>query len=122
MTKEEIVKYIQENYGITYDNPFSDIEAMIFRHKDNRKWFAILMQVKEEKIKGAGKNNIDILDVKIDPLIREPILKKKGVYVAYHMNKVHWITIDIANIEKSDFEFLLDLSYNLTKKQRLLKI
>lgn len=116
MTKEELTNFIQENYGVKYDNPFKDIEARIFRHKNNKKWFALLMQVKENKIRGVGEKVIDILDVKTDPLIREPMLKKKGVYIAYHMNKVHWLTIDINEIKDEDLEFLLDLSFELTKK------
>lgn len=72
--------------------------------------------MQENKIRGVGEKVIDILDVKTDPLIREPMLKKKGVYIAYHMNKVHWLTIDINEIKDEDLEFLLDLSFELTKK------
>ena len=75
-----------------------------------------MMRVHENKIRGVGEKIIDILDVKTDPLIREPMLKKKGVYIAYHMNKVHWLTIDINEIKDEDLEFLLDLSFELTKK------
>lgn len=72
-----------------------------------------------DKISGYKNNgtvkNLDILDIKTDPLIRGDMLKKKGVYVAYHMNKVHWLTINLEVIDKNDLDFLLDLSYNLTK-------
>ena len=122
MTIENLIKYVESEYGIKYDTPFKESDILIFRQKGNKKWFGALLKVSADKLGKDGKEILYILDVKTDPLIREPMLKKKGVYVAYHMNKVHWITIDIANIEKSDFEFLLDLSYNLTKKQRRLKI
>lgn len=119
MTKEEFTKYVEENYGVTPDNPFKDVDALIFRHKHNRKWFALIMQVSSDKITGFKSNGkvkkLDILDIKTDPLIRGDLLKKKGVYVAYHMNKVHWLTINLEEIDKNDLEFLLDLSYNLTK-------
>ena len=117
MTKEEFVKYVKENYGVTPDNPFKDFETLIFRHKHNRKWFAAILKVTSDKIAGYnGKaKNLDILDIKTDPLIRADMLKKKGVYVAYHMNKVHWLTINLEEIDINDLEFLLDLSYNLTK-------
>lgn len=119
MTKEEFIRYVKENYGVTPDNPFKDFETMIFRHKHNRKWFALIMRVSSDKISGYKNNgnvkNLDILDLKTDPLIRADMLKKKGVYVAYHMNKVHWLTINLEEIDTNDLEFLLDLSYNLTK-------
>lgn len=116
MTKEELIKFVQENYGAACDTPFKDDNIKIFRHLNNKKWFAALMRVQENKIRGVGEKIIDILDVKTDPLIREPMLKKKGVYIAYHMNKVHWLTIDINEIKDEDLEFLLDLSFELTKK------
>ncbi len=116
MTKEELIKFVQENYGVACDTPFKDDNIKIFRHLNNKKWFAALLRVQENKIRGVGEKVIDILDVKTDPLIREPMLKKKGVYIAYHMNKVHWLTIDINEIKDEDLEFLLDLSFELTKK------
>ena len=83
MTKEEFTKYIEENYGVTPDNPFKDVDALIFRHKHNRKWFALIMQVSSDKISGYKNNgtvkNLDILDIKTDPLIRGDMLKKKGI-------------------------------------------
>ena len=119
MTKEEFIRYVKENYGVIPDNPFKDSETLIFRHKHNRKWFAAILQVSSDKITGFKSNGkvkkLDILDIKTDPLIRGDLLKKKGVYVAYHMNKVHWLTINLEEIDKNDLEFLLDLSYNLTK-------
>ena len=119
MTKEEFSTYVSVNYGVTPDNPFKDVDALVFRHKNNKKWFALIMQVSNDKIMKLNKDekvrNIDILDLKTDPLLRGDILKKKGVYVAYHMNKVHWITLNLEEVEREDLEFLLDLSFNLTK-------
>ena len=46
------------------------------------------------------------------------MLKKKGVYVAYHMNKVHWLSIVLNEVSDDDLKFLLDLSFNLTKAKR----
>ena len=116
MTKEEFVRFVSENYGVSADNPFSDIDALVFRHTENRKWFAIIMRAERGKIAKNGEERlVDILDVKTDPLIRADLLNKKGVYTAYHMNKVHWLTVVLEEVAKDDLEFLLDLSFNLTK-------
>lgn len=115
MTKENLIKYIEEEYGVKFDNPFKDSDTLIFRQKSNRKWFGALLKVTADKLGKEDKKILDILDVKTDPLIKEPMLKKKGVYIAYHMNKVHWLTIVLEEIKDEDLKFLIDLSFNLTK-------
>ena len=62
MTKEELIKFVQENYGVACDTPFKDDNIKIFRHLNNKKWFAALMRVQENKIRGVGEKVIDILD------------------------------------------------------------
>lgn len=118
MSVEELCEYIEGEYGVKFDYPFSDDDARVFRHKGNRKWFGILMKVDSFKLKKEGNTTLDILNVKLDPLIREPMLRKKGVYVAYHMNKVHWISIVLNEICDDDLKFLIDQSFNLTKGKK----
>ena len=119
MTKEEFVRFVSENYGVSADNPFSDIDALVFRHTENRKWFAIIMRVERGKIaKDGGERLVDILDVKTDPLIRADLLNKKGVYTAYHMNKESWISILLdGSVPSDEIKNLIEISYNLTKKR-----
>ena len=46
MTKEELFAYIEREYGVTPDYPWLDSpEGAVFRHADNRKWFALSMPV-----------------------------------------------------------------------------
>lgn len=94
--------------------PFKDGTTRVFRHKGNRKWFAIMMNVSQTKL-GKDGGEVDIVNIKIDPLIKDAILKKKGVYIAYHMNKEHWLTINLEEISDNDLFFLIDLSFDLTK-------
>ena len=115
MTKENLIKFVEEEYSVKFDTPFKDSDILIFRHKSNKKWFGAILKVSADKLGKEEKEIIDILDVKTDPLIREPMLKKKGVYVAYHMNKVHWLTIVLKEISDDDLKFLVDLSFNLTR-------
>ena len=118
MTKKRLVDYIFNEYGIKFDEPFKDTDIQVFRHKGNRKWFALLMKISQNKLGVDGEKMVDVLNLKVDPLIKEPMLKKKGVYVAYHMNKVHWLTINLEEILDNDLFFLIDLSFDLTKPKR----
>ena len=46
MTKEEYIEYCKTIVGASLDNPFEDVEALVVRHSDTRKWFALIMEVK----------------------------------------------------------------------------
>ena len=46
MTKEELFACIEKEYGVTPDYPWLDSpEGAVFRHGDNRKWFALSMPI-----------------------------------------------------------------------------
>ena len=40
---------------------------MVFRRKDNDKWFAIIMDVPADKLGLDGSQSIDIVNLKADP-------------------------------------------------------
>lgn len=87
----------------------------VLRHKNNNKWFAVIMNVEKEKLGLQGKKIIDIMDVKCYPEMIGSLRKEKGILPAYHMNKEHWITILLdGSIEMDNVFELLNLSYELT--------
>ena len=43
---------------------------------------------------------------------------KNGTYTAYHMNKVHWITVNLAEVNTVMIEKLLEESFNLTRTKK----
>ena len=46
MTRDELFAYIEKEYGVTPDYPWLDSpEGVVFRHADNRKWFALSMPI-----------------------------------------------------------------------------
>lgn len=117
MTREEFFEYVKEEYGIEPDFPFDeDFVSAIFRHKHNRKWFAAALVVSKNKLGTDSCEIVDILDLKCDPMLRAAIMDKKGIYPAYHMNKIHWITIVLNEASEEDIKTLLDISFALTKK------
>ena len=49
--REDIYKLIFDEYSVEPEFPWSDApNACIFRHSDNRKWFAIIMSVKNSSL------------------------------------------------------------------------
>lgn len=93
--REEITKYIKKKYKAGPEMLWRSYpDYAVFRHEDNRKWFAIIMDVDADKLGLPGKERVDIIDVKIDDLmLRDILLRQPGYLPAYHMNKQKWITI-----------------------------
>lgn len=87
-----------------------------FRHRSNRKWFALIMNVKREVLDRDGNTSlIDILNVKIPPAQGEELRKIPGIYPAYHMNHKTWISVVLdETLPDEKILELIDTSYQLT--------
>lgn len=118
--RNEVYKLIFDTYSVEPEFPWADApDACVFRHYDNRKWFAIIMSVRPEVIGLAGSERIDIMNVKIPPDELFELLHQDGLLPAYHMNKKHWITICLdGRVNLKVCARLLETSYQLTKKKR----
>ena len=54
----------------------------------------------------------DILNVKVDPLFLGSLLDMPGFYPAYHMNKLHWVSLLLDGpLGEEDILPLLGMSY-----------
>ena len=124
MTRKELETYIFDEYSVEPDYPFRlDDVTCVFRHVDNRKWFGIAMVVPCRTIGINWDGNVDILNVKCDPIMMGSLRGKPGFRPAYHMNKDKWITILLDDsAENEDITALLAMSYAMTavkdKKRR----
>lgn len=108
MDKNDIIEYSLSLNNTFVDYPFSDdMESVTMKHSENKKWFALIMNVK-------GKLYIN---VKTDPNYSE-LLRKSYDYIipAYHMNKEHWNSIIVQEgIDEELVKELINQSYELTK-------
>ena len=122
MTRQELLNHIAVTYGITPDYPFEgDFTTAVCRHGDNRKWFAILMEIPKSRLGLAGEGTLNVVNLKISPEMLPSLLQERGVFPAYHMSKTHWVTValDGAEVRASDetAEFLTEVSFTLTAKK-----
>lgn len=87
-----------------------------FRHRSNRKWFALIMNVKREVLDKDGNTSlIDILNVKIPPAQGDELRQIPGIYPAYHMNHKTWISVVLdETLPDEKILELIDTSYQLT--------
>ena len=122
MTRQELLNHIAATYGITPDYPFEgDFTTAVCRHGDNRKWFAILMEIPKSRLGLAGEGTLNVVNLKISPEMLPSLLQERGVFPAYHMRKTHWVTVvtDGAEASASEemVEFLTEVSFTLTAKK-----
>lgn len=117
VTRDELMSFIPDFTGEKAEYPFGE-ETAVFRHSDNRKWFAILMNIPREKLGLFGKGNIDIVNLKCDPLLTGSLFSEGGVFPAYHMNKEKWISVLLdGSLEPDKVKWLLEISFNLTARK-----
>ena len=115
MTKDELIRYVGERYSTEPEYPWAD-EAFIFRHRENRKWFAVVMRVPYRRLGLPGEGAVDIADVKCGPILMGAYLGKPGILPGYHMNKEHWLTILLdGSADDALIRELFEISYDMTK-------
>lgn len=115
--RTEILAYVEDKYAVAPDYPWLRTpNYAILRHRHNRKWFGAIVDITEDKLGLEGRQLVDVLNVKCDPLLLGALMDKPGFYPAYHMNKEYWISVLLRGVAaEEDVYRLLDLSYDLTK-------
>ena len=117
MNRGELEAYIRNHYATLPDYPWADTpRAAVFRHANNRKWFALVMEVPRGRLRLPGAEPLDIVNFKCDPILIASLRGETGIFPAYHMNKSSWITAALdGSVQAKTIELLLDVSYELTK-------
>ena len=119
MTKQSFLEYCIDTYGTSPDYPFEeDFVTAVLRHADNRKWYALVMRVSRRKFGFDSDEIIDVVNLKLPTEMFGSFGTDDGVYPAYHMNKLHWISVLLPDATDDVVQFLLNVSYEATKDKR----
>ena len=118
MTRIEFEKCILEKYDAATDFPWlQHPDYQVFRHKDNQKWFALIMDIPKNKLGLEGTELLNVVNLKCDPIMISSFWRESGVFPGYHMNKNNWLTVALDGSASEDtIRFLLDMSFQLTGK------
>ena len=116
MNKTELQKYIAEAYSTVPDFPWeSTPDAAVYRHENNRKWFALVMTIPKARLGIRSDEMIDIVNLKCDPLLVGSLRSEPGIFPAYHMNKDKWLSVALdGSADDEQIKMLLDMSFELT--------
>ena len=118
MKKQQFLSYCLNIYGTSPDYPFDeDFETAVLRHTDNRKWYAIVMRVSRRKFGFDSDEVIDVVNLKLPTEMFGSFGAADGVYPAYHMNKLHWISVLLPDAPNDVVQFLLNASFEATKSK-----
>ena len=119
MTKQDFLKLCLEEFLTEPDYPFEDLhETAVLRHADNRKWYALVMKVSRRKFGFDSDEVIDVVNLKLPLEMFGSFGASKGVYPAYHMNKLHWISVLLPDAPDDVVSFLVEASYEATRQKR----
>ena len=119
--RELIFKYIEESYGAAPEYLWMKFpEYAIFRHTDNRKWFALIMNVPRNKLGLTGEEKIDIINVKLaSPTAVDIALQQTGYLKGYHISRGCWVSVLLdGTVTPEEIYARIDESYNVTKAKR----
>lgn len=113
-----IIQYIREKYHDELEFLWEKSpNSAIFRRKDNRKWYGVILVLSKRKLGLESDETVDILDLRIKPDEIEGIVDHQKYFPGYHMNKKHWITICLdGSVAPEEIYKRIDDSYTLTKK------
>ena len=116
MDKRQFIEYCLHTYGTSPDYPFDDdLETAVLRHADNRKWYALVMKVPRRKFGFESDEVIYVVNLKLPTEMFGSFGATDGVYPAYHMNKLHWISVLLPDVPDELVQFLVNVSFEATK-------
>lgn len=119
VTKQAFLEYCKNTYGTSQDYPFEDdFESAVLRHGDNRKWYALVMKVPRRKFGQDRDGTVDAVNLKLPCEMFGSFGAVDGVYPAYHMNKIHWISVILPDAEEDLIKFLVNASFEATKAKK----
>lgn len=106
--KKKLIKRCLKFKDAIETYPFKDKsyeDYAVLRHKSNNKWFGLVFYL-------DGKLCINLKAEPYDAMA----LRDMYSYVtpAWHMNKKHWIMVDVENADLEVLSALIENSYNLT--------
>lgn len=114
-----INKYIKDKYNVNPEFLWDKFPGYaVYRNSNNKKWYGIIMNIDLSKLED-GKGEVEILNVKLDENKIKNLLKQRGFYKAYHMNKTDWISIILNDTIKDEYiTELLDESHELVNQSK----
>lgn len=117
MNRIALENYISDTFSAVGEHLFARYPTFqVFRHSNNRKWFAVIMDIPKKNLGLTEDGDISIVNLKCDPLLIGSFREEPGIFPGWHMNKAHWLSVALdEGADDEKLKFLLDMSYDLTR-------
>ena len=115
-----VVKHIKSEYEANPEFLWPDRypSYAVFRHDNNKKWFALVATISSKSLGLKEDKAIDVINLKFDKNQTYGFAETSDhIFPAYHMNKNNWITIWLDGTLPNGLIFeLIKKSYLLSAK------
>lgn len=116
----KVIEHIKSEYGAEPEFLWPDRypSYAVFRHGDNKKWFALVATIASKSLGLEYDKMIDVINLKFDKNQTYDFAETSDhIFPAYHMNKNNWITIWLDGALSDELVFeLIKKSYLLSDK------
>lgn len=68
-----------KTYDTVPDYPWND-RNVVLRHKENNKWYSVILEIPESKLNVGSEQIVDVLNVKCNPVLVGSLRLKKGIF------------------------------------------
>lgn len=119
MNREDFEKYIEKTFGAKPEYLWKSAPSFaVFRHRDNLKWFAVVMDIEKSKLGLPSSDIVSVVNLKCETLLIDSLVQEQGIFRGYHMNKSYWITVALdTSVDEEKIKWLLEISFDETKKR-----
>ena len=109
--RKKINNYIGKEYDISPEYPWPKYNGhAVYRHKDNKTWFALIMDVGRDKLGLSGTKTVSVINIKIDDIfLRDMLVKEDGIINSFITRNIN-VIISIIIIVVLWFIFILLIS------------
>lgn len=119
MTKA-LIAHVRDTYGDEPEFLWENFpDNAIWRRKDNRKWYGVLLTVSKKKLGLESDEIVEIIDLREQPEMIKSLLEQDNYYPGWHMNKNHWYTIVLdGTVSFDEICHHIDVSYKIAGNKR----
>ncbi|MBQ7202372.1 MmcQ/YjbR family DNA-binding protein [Candidatus Saccharibacteria bacterium] len=115
-----IIKHIKSEYNAKPEFLWPDRYPgyAVFRHGDNKKWFALVATISAASLGLKENGQINVINLKFNKNQTYDFAETSDhIFLAYHMNKNNWITVWLDGTLPNGLIFeLIKKSYLLSAK------